>query len=147
MALGMIYESEKKYDEAKDHYKKALKINPGFAPAANNLAFLYAERGGNIDEALNLAQKAKEQAPDDPHVSDTLGWIYYKKNVPTRAITYLKEAGAKVPDQPVIKYHLGMAYYKNGNHDLAKNELNQALKIDPKFEGADEATATLKLIK
>jgi Tfp pilus assembly protein PilF len=40
-----------------------------------------------------------------------------------------------------------MSYYKNGNFDLAKKELNQALKIDPNFEGAGEARGTLKLIK
>jgi tetratricopeptide (TPR) repeat protein len=147
MAVGMIYENEKKYGEAKDYYIKALKLNPNFAPAANNLAYIYAEKGGNIDEALNLAQKAKEQVPDDPRISDTLGWIYYKKNVPSRAIVYLKEANEKIPNQPVIKFHLGMSYYKNENFDLAKKELNQALKIDPNFEGAEEARATLKLIK
>ena len=76
-----------------------------------------------------------------------MGWIYYKKNVPSRAIVYLKEANEKVPNQPAIKYHLGMSYYKNGNLDLAKKELNQALKIDANFEGAEEARATLKLIK
>ena len=40
-----------------------------------------------------------------------------------------------------------MAYYKNGNRDLAKKELNEALKIDPKFPGADEARATLNALK
>jgi Tfp pilus assembly protein PilF len=40
-----------------------------------------------------------------------------------------------------------MAYYKNGNLDLAKKELDQALKINPNFEGADEARATLRSIK
>ena len=147
MALGMIYESEKDFTKAQASYEKALQINPNFAPAANNLAYLYAERGGNIDMALNLAQKAKEQVPDDPHISDTLGWIYYKKNIPSRAIVYLKEAAEKVPNEPMIRYHLGMAYYKNGNRDLAKKELNEALKIDPKFQGADEARATLNALR
>jgi tetratricopeptide (TPR) repeat protein len=147
MALGMIYESEKNLDKAQEFYEKVLKINPNFPPAANNLAYLYAERGGNIDVALNLAQKAKEQAPDDPNISDTLGWIYYKKNVPGRAVVYLKEAAEKLPNQELIRYHLGMAYFKNGNRDLAIKELNQALKIDPKFQGADEAKATLNALK
>lgn len=147
MALGMIYEGEKNYEKAKEHYLNVLKVNPNFAPAANNLAYIYAERGGNIDEALNLAQKAKEQVPDDSHVSDTLGWIYYKKNIPSRAIVYLKEANEKAPNQPMVKYHLGMAYYKNGNPDLAKKELEGALKLSSDFEGAAEARATLQAIK
>jgi tetratricopeptide (TPR) repeat protein len=147
MALGMIYENEKNYSKAQEYYEKALKINPNFVPAANNLAFLYAEHGGNIDVALNLAQKAKEQVPEEAHISDTLGWIYYKKNVPGTAITYLKEAADKMPDEPSVRYHLGMAYYKNGNRDLAKKELSAALKINSGFAGADEARATLNNIK
>lgn len=147
MALGMIYENEKNYSKAQECYEKALKINPNFVPAANNLAFLYAEHGGNIDVALNLAQKDKEQMPEEAHISDTLGWIYYKKNVPGTAIIYLKEAADKMPDQPSVRYHLGMAYYKNGNRDLAKKELSAALKINSGFAGADEARATLNNIK
>jgi tetratricopeptide (TPR) repeat protein len=144
MALGMISESEKDYTKAQEYYEKVLKINPDFPPAANNLAYIYAERGGNIDVALTLAQKAKEQAPDDPHISDTLGWIYYKKNVFSRAVVYLKEAEEKMPNEPLIKYHLGMAYYKNGNRPLAKKALVEALKLEPNFPGADEARDTLK---
>jgi Tfp pilus assembly protein PilF len=40
-----------------------------------------------------------------------------------------------------------MAYYKNGDRALAKKELQEALKIDPKFEGADEARTTLNALK
>jgi uncharacterized protein HemY len=44
------------------------------------------QRGENIEEALNLAQSAKEQFPDDANISDTLGWVYYKKNIFSRAV-------------------------------------------------------------
>ena len=125
---------------------KAFK-NPKFPPAANNLGYLYAERNENIDEALNLAQSAKEQVPDDPHISDTLGWIFYKKNIYSRAIVYLKEANEKITDNPIIKYHLGMAYFKNGDKEQSKRELKRALELAPKFDGSEEAKATLKEIK
>ena len=54
-----------------------LALSPRFAPAANNLAWVLSEHGGDKDRALALAQTAKEQAPEDPHVTDTL-----EKNVP-----------------------------------------------------------------
>ena len=146
MALGIIYHAQKQYDKAKEAYQKALRINPRFAPAANNLAYLYLEQGGNIDEALNLAQIAKEQVPEDPHISDTIGWIYYKKNIFTRAVAYLKEASEKLPDNPIVRYHLGMAYLKNGDKASAKRELKKALELDSKFEGAEEAVRTLQTV-
>jgi tetratricopeptide (TPR) repeat protein len=144
MSLGIIYESQKKYDKAQEFYQKALKINPKFPPAANNLAYHYLERGGNVDEALGLAQTAKEQVPDDPNISDTLGWAYYKKNIFSRAIVYLKEANEKIPDNPMMRYHLGMAYHKNGDKENAKRELRKAIELNPKFERADEAREVLK---
>jgi Flp pilus assembly protein TadD len=144
MSLGIIYDMQKNYDKAKEYYQKALRVNPKFPPAANNLAYLYLERGGNVDEALGLAQTAKAQLPDDPHISDTIGWAYYKKNIFSRAIDYLKEAKEKLPNNPAIRYHLGMAYYKNGDKELAKKELKKALELDPKFSGAEEAKEVLK---
>ena len=147
MSLGILYETQKNYDKAVEYYQKALKINPKFAPAANNLAFRYAEKGEKIDEALNLAQMAKEQFPDDPHIADTLGWVFYKKNIYTRAIVYFKEALEKLKDNPTIHYHLGLAYMKNGDKDQARRELKKALELDPKFSEAEEAKATLDKIR
>jgi Flp pilus assembly protein TadD len=144
MSLGMIFDFQRKFDQAKEHYQKALKINPKFPPAANNLAYLYAEKGENLDEALTLAQTAKEQVPDNANISDTLGWVYYKKGIYSRAVTYLQEATEKSPRNAALHYHLGMAYFKNGEIENGRKELKRALELDPKFNGADEAKATLQ---
>jgi tetratricopeptide (TPR) repeat protein len=80
-SLGILYDQQGQYQQANHQYEQALKRNPKFGPAANNLAWNYAEYGGNIDVALALAQTAKEQLPSNPSISDTLGCIYYKKAV------------------------------------------------------------------
>jgi Flp pilus assembly protein TadD len=80
-------------------------------------------------------------------MSDTLGWVYYRKNVYTRAIVYLKEAADKLPDQATVRYHLGMAYYKNGQVEQAKKELNRALQLDPNLPGAAEVKEILQKAK
>jgi Flp pilus assembly protein TadD len=94
-----------------------------------------------------LAQGAKEQFPDDPHISDTLGWVYYKKNIFSRAIVYLKEAVEKVQDNAAMHYHLGMAYYQNGDKELAKKELKKTLELDANFSGAQEIKGILEKLK
>ena len=49
--------------------------------AANNLAWMFAETGENLDMALQLAQAATRRVPEQPEIQDTLGWIYYKKGL------------------------------------------------------------------
>jgi tetratricopeptide (TPR) repeat protein len=93
--------------------------------------------------ALNLAQTAMEQLPDNPSVADTLAWIYYKKGAYLKAVTLLRESSEKLPDNAVVRYHLGMASYKNGDRTTAKRELETALKLDPSFPGFDEAKQVL----
>lgn len=147
MVIGMLSEKKGDHNGAIESYKKALEVNPKFAPAANNLAWLYSEKGGNLDVALTLAETAKEQLPNEPAISDTLGWIYYKKQAYLKAITLLKESAARMPNEPSIKYHLGMAYYKKGETALAKQELRKALGMKSDFNGAEEARKTLASLK
>ena len=143
MLLGIIYDMQKRFDLAKKHYNAALSINPNFYPAANNLAYLIAERGGNLNEALSLAQKAKEMLPNDPNVMDTLGLVYYKKGLYDSAVDELSDSVKKDPDNAVVHFHLGLAYYKRGDKALAKTELETALKLDNKFDNSDEAREIL----
>ncbi|MBI5854476.1 MAG: tetratricopeptide repeat protein [Nitrospirae bacterium] len=142
--IGMIQEQRQEYDKAKMHYQDALKLNAKFAPAANNLAWILSETGGNIDEALSYAQTAREQRPDDPHIGDTLGWLYYKKNAFLKAASVLKDAMDKLPDNPVVVYHYGMAQLKNGDKAAARKALETSLKLSAGFSGADEARKALK---
>ena len=81
LVVAMILEMQKKIPEAKQKYDEVLAIDQRSVIAANNLAYLYAEANENLDRALILAQTAVEQAPDNPDVRDTLGWVYYQKAV------------------------------------------------------------------
>ncbi|UCF56016.1 MAG: tetratricopeptide repeat protein, partial [Deltaproteobacteria bacterium] len=147
MALGTIYDQQRKPDKAEPYYRKALEINRDFAPAANNLAWNLAEKGGNIDEALSFAQMAKEKMPKNAAVMDTLGWIYYLKGSYLSAIAELQDSVELAPDNPLINYHLGLAYYKNNEPDEAKEYLEKALQINQNFRGAEEARSILKEIE
>ena len=76
-----MFEAQGNRDEARKSYEATVN-GPGNAPiAANNLAFIYAEQGTNLDVALQLATDAKQRLPNDPSVDDPLGWIYYKKDM------------------------------------------------------------------
>jgi len=126
------------------HYRKILEIEPKFASAGNNLAWLIMEEGGNLDEALTLAENARAQQSDNPAIADTLGWIYYQKKGYLKAVSLLKEVVEKLPENPEAKYHLGMALYKKGDEVQARKTLEAAFQLSPDFPGSDEARATLK---
>ena len=145
LMLGIIDEVDGKNDDAAARYKQALDIDPNAAVAANNLAWHYAEREGKLDSALELARRAKALLPDDPHVSDTLGWVLYKRGLYAAAIEQLNDGAAKLPDNAVAHYHLGMAYLRNGDTEKAQAELKSALNLGP-FLQADEAKRALQEI-
>jgi Flp pilus assembly protein TadD len=133
--------------KAKEAYEKALALNPRSALAANNLAYLYSEHGGDKKRALQLAQAAKEMAPEEPHIADTLGWILYKRGVYQRAFSLFKESAAKLPENPEIQYHLGMAYLKTGDKEAARKALTLAATSQTGFGEQEDAKRALTDLK
>ena len=113
------------------HYEEAIRLDPNLAIAKNNLAYLMADEGKNLDRALDLAQEAKAQLPENANVADTLGWVLFKKGIPEAAIGYLQEAEASFKpgdaDLGVVRVHLAMAYEANKQPDKAREALARAL--------------------
>lgn len=77
--IGTLYENKGQFELAQTHYKTALEIDPDLIPALNNLAYLYAEQGIHLNQALDMARQARRQTQQAPAVMDTLGWVYFKK--------------------------------------------------------------------
>jgi tetratricopeptide (TPR) repeat protein len=145
--VGMLLQMQNKQAEAQASYEKALSMDSKSAVAANNLAWIYAEGAGNLDVALGLAQTAKSQLPNSHEVSDTLGWVYYKKGLPSLAVPIFRESVDMSPKNAVYRYHLGLAYAQSGNKEEARKAFEQALLLDPKFDGAADARSLLAGLK
>ena len=130
--LGMLYELNGDTERAVARYEDAIRYRPDFAEAKNNLAYIYAESGENLDRALDLAQDAKALLPESPSVADTLGWVLYKRGVPSAAISYLKEAEAATkPNDPSlgeVRFHLAQAYEANGDSQEAVAAVDRSLE-------------------
>ena len=140
---GTILLTQGKTAEARQRFQKALEIDPSAAVAANNLAWIYASSGENLDKALELAQTAYNKLPNSPEVGDTLGFVYYKKDLLPQAIEILKATVEKDSNKPDYHYHLGMALAKSGDKAGATEHLTRALAIRPDFDGAADAKALL----
>jgi tetratricopeptide (TPR) repeat protein len=124
-----------------DHYRKVLANDSKNVTALNNLAYLLSNEMKS-DEAIGYAQQAKELAPDNMTVEDTLGWVYYRKGLYSSAVPHLEAAVAKAPSAR-RKYHLAMAYLKVGDRQRGVTVLEQAVMMDPKLPEAQEARQVL----
>ncbi len=144
--IGMIHEMQGQKAEARRQYEHVVQLDANAGVASNNLAWMYVEDGGNLDVALQLAQAAKSRLPNRPEVSDTLGWVYYKKDLATLAVSPLREAVEKDPTNPMYQYHLGLAYAKTGDKRKAREALERALAIKADFAGADDARKLLQTL-
>lgn len=141
--LGMVYEAQQDLAAAEQQYQKTLNIDPTAAVAANNLAWIYVASNRNLDQALQLAQTALKSLPEEPHVNDTIGWIYYRKGMHAQAVRHLELSVKRDPSDPATHYHLGMAYLGLGEVIKGKKALTDALSRSTTFEGAGEARKML----
>jgi tetratricopeptide (TPR) repeat protein len=150
--LGNLYQARRDWNSATQAYQKALAMIPGHPMASHELASVMMRTGGNLDVALSLAQTARRGMPTSPGVADTLGWIYYQKGAYHSAVGSLREAlrlsqQGNSPDNPQLHYHLGMAYAKSGQPTLARQHLQQALRLSLNSDDAPDARKQLAELK
>ena len=97
LQLAMTLDSAGMKRESLPLYEAVVKIDPQNPIALNNVAYMYAEEGRDLDQALTFATRAKQRVPTSDDISDTLGWVYVKKNLNDNAITLYKELILKQP--------------------------------------------------
>ena len=101
----------------------AMAIDPNLGIAAGNLAWVYLQQGGDLDVALGLAQKGKQLMPQMPAISDTLGWVMYKKRMYSNALSLFEECVSQAPQSAQFHYHLGMTLLASGQSSKAKDHM------------------------
>ena len=136
--IGMLEDAKQNYDEAEKNYREALKLSPEMPIAANNLAWIIAAYDrGNLDEALQFAQKCVDKNSNVAGYYDTLGLVYYKKGLLSPAVEQFKKAVALddaeaakngVSVNPAYRVRLAMALASAGDKMNAKKEVEAALK-------------------
>lgn len=139
VALAAAYDSRGDWQQAQRLQQKALAIQPDYAPAANDLAYLMLEHGGDLNVALTLAQAARRGLPSLPNSADTLGWAYYHGGSFSVAAPLFEEAVKKAPSNSTYHYHLGLTYQKLNETARSRAELQKAIEVSPNSPIADRA--------
>jgi len=116
-------QDENHVQQAIANYEAALRRGESTGVAANNLAWIYAQNGQNLDRALELARDAHDHDPKNPAVMDTLGFVYLSRREYSQAVNVLKQAiqladskqrSTDSNTQNSLHQHLAQAYLLSG---------------------------------
>jgi Flp pilus assembly protein TadD len=116
-----------RWPEAKAALEAAHKLAPREPLVLNYLGYSQLERRENIVEAELLIRQARGLRPDNPQITDSLGWARYLQGDAAGAIRLLERALSNEPGDGAINEHLGDAYYSIGRRYEARYAWQAAL--------------------
>jgi tetratricopeptide (TPR) repeat protein len=141
--LAMMAERLNRVDEMERLLKSVIEAKPDFFHAYNALGFALADRNIRLKEARELIVTALEFAPDDPMITDSLGWVEYRMGNKVAALAILERA-YEIKNDAEIGAHLGELYWVLGRKDEALKVWREAKKLAPTNEILLETLKRLK---
>lgn len=146
--LARMYIATGEDAKARELLESTLAERSDLPGAKNDLAFLLARAGQDLDRALRMAQEAQQGLPNSPDVADTVGYVYLRKGLMAPAVEQfryaLELARAREGEQPIYHYHLGLALRGQNLTEEAEAAFERALALDAGFEEAASELSSLR---
>lgn len=129
------------FDRAVELLKTAIGFTPDPAEtqdfrarvdALNYLAYIWAERGIELDQGETMILEALEADPDNPAFIDTLGWIYFMQGRTEDAEREIARALKLLPEDATITDHMGDIQLKLGRPEEAIRWWSESFVLDPR---------------
>ena len=120
-------------EQAVREYESLLVKMPNNTNVLNNLAYMLAEADVRLAEALEFAERAHRNRPNNPDFMDTYAYVLYKSGKFSEAASLLRSAlqqyeARQVPASAEVFEHLGLVSEKLGSRDEALAAYKQALE-------------------
>lgn len=116
--LAMLADKTGRHEVMERLLRQIMQRKPGYHHAYNALGYSFAERGIRLAEARELVLKALSHAPDDPFITDSLGWVEFRLGNLEQARRLLETAYKIRPDAEIAA-HLGEVLWSMGEKDRA----------------------------
>jgi tetratricopeptide (TPR) repeat protein len=147
--LGRLYLSQGRSEDARSAYEAVIELNPENAGAKNDLAYLLAVEGRDLQRAQTLAEQAQRALPDRPEAIDTVGYVYFRRGHHEAALHQLRRAIALAETQrgeapAIFHYHAGLTLSALERDAEAAAAFERALALDSGFSGATDARRRLE---
>jgi tetratricopeptide (TPR) repeat protein len=139
---GRKFEQQARLSSAERAYRKAIKINPHFVEALNNLGNILVDKK-QLKEATVVYQKAIKLRPDHSMLLNNLGNSLQLQGENETAIEYFNSAIALEPNYADVYSNLGNAF--NGLRDLdnAIQSYRKAISLDSNNKEAHNGLANV----
>lgn len=129
-ALGDVLQDLDKWEDARDAYETALRLDRNNHTAMNNYAYFMSLRQENLDYAMELAERAVGHEPQNAAYLDTLGWVHFKKGNYEQARHYIQQSVDTGEASAEVYEHLGDVYNALEDFENAIKWWNKALEED-----------------
>lgn len=128
---GIAFHLTDNWPAAEADFRASLALEPEKPNVLNYLGYSLVERGENMDEALDMIERAVAAQPQNGAIVDSLGWVLYQRGRYQEAVGHLETAASLLAVDPIINDHLGDAYWAVGREVEAYFQWNRALSLDP----------------
>ena len=133
--IGAACERTGDYAQAARHFQKCLELKPDWPDALNYLGYMWAERGTNLNQALQLLEKAVKAEPTNGAYLDSLGWVLFRLGQTEQALSnVLKAIELSSQPDPTEYDHLGDIYAALQQPDKAREAWSKSVSIEPNDE-------------
>lgn len=121
--------------EAIFHYRRTLRIKPGFSDAHVNLGNTFSLLGNNEDAARHYRAALKFQ-PENPRLHVNLAAVLEKTDHADKALEHYFEAIRIDPGNEDTRYRAGNMLFQAGRAAEAAVQYQEAIRIAPEFAEA-----------
>jgi Flp pilus assembly protein TadD len=118
--------------DAIEHYRLAVRIEPGYATAHCNLGTVLMQTG-RIAEAAEQFQEALNLKPNYVEAHNNMGNVLLQTGQVPEAVEQFEQTLKIKPDYAEAHYNLGNALARTGRAAEAIQHYEQALSIDPGY--------------
>ena len=140
-ARGISHERLDNWEQAEADFRKALELNPEHPQVLNYLGYSMVEKRINLDEALDMIERAVAARPDSGYIVDSLGWVLYRLGRYEEAVEHMERAAELEPVDPVVNDHLGDVLWAVGRFQEAEFQWHRALSFIGETESSGDVDA------
>jgi tetratricopeptide (TPR) repeat protein len=130
------------FGDAIDAFTRATEIDESYAEPYAYRALAY-DRLGRERDAADDVRRAKALAPGKPEPFLASGALFMRRKMYREAVVEFDKAIARKPAHTDALYRRAMARYAVGERELAKNDIERCLALDPKHRKAAAAARDL----